>query len=256
MIQKPTLSALIVAHNEEFHLGYCLETLSFADEIVVVLDKCTDGSETIAHRYTKNVISGSWEIEGHRRNKGIETCTGDWILEIDADERISPELADEIRDTIDNANADYYHIPFLNYVGDRPVRYGWCGSFGVGAVVRLFRAGSKTWGEQRIHPAITYTAGSIKGVPLKNAIDHYVDVDIADMWDRFDRYTTANAKDMADRGQTDTGKNSLRRFVSRFFRSLIGRKGYKEGKMGFLLAFLIGLYPLVSELKAKEILKK
>ena len=255
MTDMPTLSALVVAHNEEFHLGYCLETLKFADEIVVVLDKCTDRSEPIARKYTKNIITGSWEIEGQRRNTGLDACTCDWILEVDADERISPELAEEIHYTMANGTADYYHIPFLNYVGERPVKYGWCGSFGVSATVRLFRSGIKTWGNQRIHPAITYAIGSEKGKPLKNPIDHYVDMDIADMWQRFDRYTTANAKDLADQGKKDTGKNSIRRFISRFIRSLIIRRGYREGKIGFFLAFLIGIYPLVSELKAREYLK-
>ena len=255
MTDSPTLSALVVAHNEQDHLDACLTTLSFAHEIVVVLDKCTDTSETIAKRHTKNIITGSWEIEGDRRNIGIDACTSDWILEVDADERISPELAQEIQQTIANSSADYFHIPFLNYVGDTCVRHGWCGSFGVGAVVRLFRKGSKIWGQQRIHPQITYAPGAVKGIPLQNPIHHYVDTDISDMIHRFDRYTTANAHDLASQTQTTTGKNSMVRFISRFMRSYIARKGYKQGKIGLLLAFLIGLYPLVSEIKAKQIVQ-
>ena len=175
---------------------------------------------------------------------------------MDADERITPELAHEIRHTITNPSADYFHIPFLNYVGGTCVRHGWCGSFGVGAVVRLFRKGSKTWGQQRIHPTITYAPNTVKGVPLINPIHHYVDTDISDMINRFDRYTTANAHDLAHHRKTTTGKNSMIRFISRFLRSYISRKGYKEGKMGLLLAFLIGLYPLVSEIKASRILQQ
>lgn len=272
MIQKPTpnlpknaptLSALIVAHNEETHLPHCLQTLKFADEIVVVLDKCTDKSKQIAQKHTKNIISGNWEIEGDRRNTGINACTGDWILEIDADERITPELATEIRHIMANGTADYYHIPFLNYVGDTCVRHGWCGSFGVGAVVRLFRKYpqntptqtiTKTWGQQRIHPHITYAPNAVKGSPLTHPIHHHVDTDISDMWERFNRYTTANARDMATQNQTTTGKPAIIRFISRFVRSYIGRRGYREGKIGLLLAFLIGLYPLVSEIKAQRII--
>lgn len=254
MVDSPTLSALVVAHNEQDHLDHCLTALSFAHEIVVVLDKCTDNSEVIAKSHTKNIIVGRWEIEGDRRNTGIAACTGDWILEVDADERISPELAQEIQDTMAHPSADYFHIPFLNYVGDTCVRHGWCGSFGVGAVVRLFRKGTKTWGSQRIHPQITYAPDAVKGTPLSNPIHHYVDTDISDMIHRFDRYTTANAHDLASQNKTTTGKNSMVRFVSRFLRSYVSRQGYKEGKMGLLLAFLIGLYPLVSEIKATRIL--
>ncbi len=89
MTLAPTLSALVVAHNEEAQLADCLECLGFADEIVVVLEKCTDGSAAVARRYTNTVIEGVWSIEGERRNLGIETCSGDWVLEVDADVCVS-----------------------------------------------------------------------------------------------------------------------------------------------------------------------
>ncbi|MCH8112895.1 MAG: glycosyltransferase, partial [Proteobacteria bacterium] len=79
----PTLSALVVAHDEEAQLGQCLDRLKFADEIVVVLDRCSDGSEAIAQTYTDKVVEGAWPIEGERRNAGIDACPGDWIVEVD-----------------------------------------------------------------------------------------------------------------------------------------------------------------------------
>ena len=82
------LSAVICVCNEEKQLAECLADLSFADEIVVVLDKCTDKSHEIAARYTNILIEGDWSIEGERRNVAIENCSGKWILEIDADERV------------------------------------------------------------------------------------------------------------------------------------------------------------------------
>ncbi len=96
----PRLSALVVVHNEEAQLAECLETVQFADEIVVVLDRCTDGSKDIAQRYAAHIIEGGWELEGPRRNAGIKACTGDWILEVDADERVTARLAKEIRATL------------------------------------------------------------------------------------------------------------------------------------------------------------
>ena len=83
-----SLSVLIVVHNEEQQLERCLKNISFGDELVVILDKCTDKSKQIAKKFTKKIFSGSWEIEGDRRNFGIKKCNCDWILEIDADERI------------------------------------------------------------------------------------------------------------------------------------------------------------------------
>ena len=132
------LSALVVTHNEEKQLCDCLECLKFADEIVVVLDKCTDGSKAVAANYTDNLIEGSWEIEGERRNTGIEACSGEWIVEVDSDERVSSALGDEIRQTIEKSKSGYFLIPFDNYIGDKRVRYGWGASWGVSAAPRLF----------------------------------------------------------------------------------------------------------------------
>ena len=124
------LSALVVAHNEEAQLAARLECLSFADETVVVLDKCTDDSKTVAMDYTDRLIEGSWERDGERRNAGIEACLGAWIFEIDADERVPDALAGEIRAVIESPDGDIFNIPVDNYVGDRLVRHGWGGLFG------------------------------------------------------------------------------------------------------------------------------
>ena len=76
------LSALVVAHDEEANLPDCLERLRFADEIVVLLDRCTDGSRAIAERFGARILEGAWPLEGERRNTGIAACRGRWILEI------------------------------------------------------------------------------------------------------------------------------------------------------------------------------
>ena len=78
-IKTIRLSAVISIHNEEKQLALCLETLSFADEIVVLLDKCSDDSELIAKRYTNRIFEGDWENEGLRRNQGISYCRGEWV---------------------------------------------------------------------------------------------------------------------------------------------------------------------------------
>lgn len=244
----PKLSALVVAHNEEDNLDACLSKLDFADELVVVLDKCTDGSKAIAAKYADNLIEGEWPIEGPRRHAGIDACTGDWILEVDADERVTPELAAEIRAAIQKAPFGHFLIPYDNYVGERLVRYGWGGSWGVSATVRLFAKGAKVWGQQRIHPGV-----ELKGqrMTLENRMVHLVDKDISDMIRRLDRYTTARARDMRASGKIGSFADNLRRLFSRFFKCYIGRKGYREGLYGFLIALMAGLFPLLSYLKAK-----
>ena len=142
-MSAPSLSALVVIHNEEARLADCLERLRFADEIVVVLDRCTDRSAEIARRYANRLVEGAWELEAGRRNTGIEACRGDWILEVDADERVTPELAAEIRRVVASSTYDRHLIPVDNYIGTTLVRYGWGGGFGKGARSEERRVGKE-----------------------------------------------------------------------------------------------------------------
>jgi glycosyltransferase involved in cell wall biosynthesis len=243
----PKLSALVVVHNEEHQLAECLECLSFADELVVVLDKCTDGSDAIAALFTDRLIEGAWDIEGDRRNTGLEACAGDWILEVDADERVTPELAAEIRKAIASDSVNYYLVPFDNYVGDTLVRYGWGAAWGVSAAPRLSRRDCKRWGNERIHPGLDLRGPEGR---LNARMVHYVDRNISDMIMRLDRYTTVRARDIREHGGGGSFARNIRRLFSRFYKCYVGRKGYREGKYGFLIALFAGLYPLLSYLKA------
>jgi glycosyltransferase involved in cell wall biosynthesis len=243
-----SLSGLVVAHNEQENLDACLETLSFCDEIIVVLDKCTDKSKEIALKHNAKLVEGSWNIEGERRNTGLKACSHQWIIELDADERISKDLAQEIRETAKTSLSDVHLIPFDNYIGTTRFRYGWGGYFGVSQSPRLTRRGTKTWGSQRVHPKLTL--GDKRGNKLQNPIIHYVDKDISDLLHRLDRYTTLNAQDMRAKGKLGTFRHNVRRLFSRFYKCYVVRKGYKEGKYGFLIALCAGLYPILSYLKA------
>jgi glycosyltransferase involved in cell wall biosynthesis len=242
------LSAVISVYNEEHQLRKCLETLHFADEIVVLLDKCSDGSKAIAEAFTDRIVEGNWQIEGERRNAGIEACRGEWIFEIDADERVPDALAREIVETVNTTHHDWHEILVDNYIGSRLVRWGWGASFGKAAYPGLFRRGAKRWGMQRVHPSLSWTGQ--KGPMLKNRLVHYVDRDISDMIRRLDSYSTARAKDLIDSGDIGTLANNVRRFFSRFIKCYFFRKGYREGGLGLLIAICAGLFPLLSHVKA------
>ena len=243
------LSAVISIHNEEVQLYSCLNTIKFADEIVVLLDKCSDRSEAIANEFSDQVLIGDWHNEGARRNAGIEACKGPWILEIDADERVSDELAKEIRSVIEESNYDWHEILVDNYIGDRLVRWGWGASFGKAAYPGLFKKGAKEWSSQRVHPSLRWRG--VKGPKLKHRLTHYVDNNISDMLNRLDSYSTARARDLRETDQIGSTINNLRRFFSRFFKCYFLRQGYREGRYGLLIAICAGLYPLLSHLKAK-----
>ena len=152
----------IVARNEAARLPGCLASLvAFADEIVVVLDRSTDASAEIATgRRARVILAGEWALEGPRRNAGIAACTGDWVLEVDADETVPLELA--------GADPRNHRVPSsaravstasrsTTTSASRLVRHGWAGSFGTTAKPILFRRGAKHWRAQRVHPGLDWT---------------------------------------------------------------------------------------------------
>lgn len=244
------LSALVVARNEEARLEACLTPLAAgADELVVVLDRSTDRSRAIAATFSARIIEGAWEIEGARRNAGLEACTGDWVFEVDADEIASPALLAEIRAVIATSAHAWHEVPIDNYVGAKLIRHGWGGSFGTTSVPRLSRKAAKRWGMQRVHPALEWTG--TQGPRLTQPLAHALDRDISDMWRRLDRYASARAADLLAAGDIGTLPGNLRRFVSRFCKCFLARKGYREGAWGFLIALCAGLYPLLAHLKAR-----
>ena len=243
------ISALVVARNEAAQLADCLSLLSFADEIVVVLDRTTDDSPRIARRFGAFVLQGAWEREGERRNAGIEACTGPWIIEVDADERITAELAAEIRYVTAVSPFAWHELPVDNFIGRHLIRHGWGGSFGKPAYPGLFRKGAKVWGPERVHPRLTLDPH--KGPRLANPVEHLVDRNLSDMLLRLDRYTTLRAADLRDSGDIGQLRTNLRRVVTRFWHCYVGRKGWREGGYGLMIAICAALYPLLSHLKAK-----
>ena len=246
---RTLLSAVVVVHNEETQLAECLDCLAFCDELVVVLDRCTDGSKAIAQHVGAHIIEGAWELEGPRRHAGIDACAGGWILEVDADERVPPALAEEIGRVVDHSTASWHLIPVDNYIGERLVRFGWGASFGKGAYAGLYRKGAKHWGGERVHPKLTLLGA--QGPTLNEHLIHRVDNNISDLMTRLDRYTTAHAKDLRESGNIGSYPRNLRRIFTRFWKCYVARHGYREGPYGFLIALCAGLYPILSYLKAR-----
>jgi len=247
---KKEISALVVVHNEEKILSSCLEKLNFCDEIVIILDKCTDKSKNIAKNFTNLIYEGAWEYEGERRNFGISKCNSEWIIEIDTDEHISESLAKEILEKIKIDNVyDNFHIKINNYIGNKLVKHGWGGSFGRGGVTCLFKKGSKTWGKQRVHPEIKFTGNF--GPNLDNAIDHFFVKNSTELISKFNTWSYLKSLDIIESKKKETLYRNIRRVFSRFLKNYYKRKGYKEGKIGFLISLLAGLFPLVSYLRAE-----
>ncbi|WP_421988586.1 glycosyltransferase family 2 protein [Roseococcus sp.] len=248
--REGSLSVFVCARNEAARLPECLACLRFADEIVVLLDRSTDASVEIAHALADRVIEGTFPLEGPRRATAQAACTGSWVLEIDADELVTPELAREIRALIAGGpGADWFLLPLDNYVGGRCVRHGWGGSFGTSAVARLYRRGSKAWGMQQVHPKARLLGKP--GGRLQSPIRHEVDTDVSDMLRRLDRYTQLNAMDLQNGRRRHGLVSHALRGARRFWKCYVTRRGYREGDWGVMIALMAAFYPMLSELRAR-----
>ncbi len=239
--------------NEAERLGACLKDAAFADEIVVILDRSTDDSAAIARAAGAVVIEGAWELEGPRRNAAIAACGGDWILELDADETIGPALAAEIREAIAAPAAPIYVAPLDNRIGGVNVRHGWGPYNGPSAKACLFRKGAKSWGAGRVHPAVSYVG---EKAWLKTPLRHDIFPDIAGVFAKLNHYTNLAALDLADTGSAGSRAHAIRRFFTRFWKAFVSRRGYKEGHYGLAISVMAGLFPLLTHLKAQEILSR
>ena len=228
---RPTLSALVVARNEEIQLADCLSCLGFADEIVVVLDRCDDarprspgGSPTGSSR-APGSARGTGAMPGSRR--AAATGSSKSTPTNGSARSLRPKSAAVVA----HSAADWHLIRVDNYIGDRLVRWGWGASFGRSAHAGLFRRGAKRWGEGRVHPAIALSGsqGPTLGAPLA----HYVDRNISDMLRRLDRYTSARARDLRDSGDIGSFAHNLRRIFSRFWKCYVARPRLSRRRMGF-----------------------
>ena len=243
------LSAVVCVRNEEGRLGDCLERLSFADEVVVVLDRCTDRSRSIAEHHGAVLVSGAFPLEGARRMAGMAAASGDWIIEVDADEIIGAELAEEIRTTIGTTTFAWMRVPVDNYIGSRLIRRGWGGSFGTTLAARLYRRGIKRWGGERVHPKVVFDG--VEGPRLRSALRHQFGEGVSDILRRLDRYTDLRAQDLREHGGKTGTLDNVRRGLQQFWKCYVRRGGWREGGWGLMLSLMAGLYPLLSALRAE-----
>ena len=244
-----TISALIVARNEEKKIEKCLSSLNFVDEIVVILDRSTDKTLKICKTFSNKIFTGKWTCEGERRNFGIEKCSSEWIFEIDADEIISKDLAREVKKKIRSHKFDFFYIPLMNHIYSKPIKYGWMACLAPEGKFCVFKKQNKHWHKGLVHPS--YSLKGEKGPMFENYINHFMSKDISELLARFNRNSSLHAIELKKTNKNLKKYFSLRKILSRFIKSFFLRKGYKEGKMGLLICILNAVYPIVSAIKSK-----
>ena len=245
-----TLSALIIARDEEKKIEFTLKSLNFADEIVVILDRSIDKTKKICARYTKNIYEGSWKSEGKRRNFGISKCRSEWILEIDADELVTKPLEKEIVQKLTFNNFDFYYVPLTNFIGNKKITNGWMACLAPDGKFCLFKKGTKNWIDGSVHPQ--YQIKGKKGETLSNSLNHHLSKDISELLSKFNRNTSLYACDLRKRGKSLNELTSIRKIFSRFIKSFVARSGFKSGGLGLIIGILCAIYPYVSAVKSRE----
>lgn len=247
------LSALVCVTDQDAGLADCLRGLSFCDEIIVVAHRASERALEAARRAGATTVSGAFPLESQRRMAGLAACTGDWILEIEPDERVSSALAWEIRARLKlGLEGDYLEARVDNYVGEDLVRQGWTAGFGETRAVRLYRPGVKQWQPLRRDPGQT-VRGRPAGV-LKGAIRRDAGRDVNALVESFNRLTALRAQDLADAAEPGRLAPAVLGGLGGFCNAYLVRSGWREGGVGLCLALLSGLFPVVSHLKAKEAL--
>ncbi len=241
------LSVTVIAWNEEARLRDCLESVSGFDEIVVVDAESTDKTAQLAREFTDKVWVRPWPGFSAQKNFALEQATGDWVLSLDADERISPELRERIRRIlIADGPADGYSIPRKNLFWGAWVRHG---GLYPDYQLRLFRQGGGRFVESAVHESVTVD-GHVE--TLAEPLLHHSYRGLEDFVARSNRYSTLAAVELMRRGRRARWADLTLRPFGRFFSMYVVKMGFLDGWRGFVLAVLYANYVFLRMAKAWE----
>jgi glycosyltransferase involved in cell wall biosynthesis len=244
---RPRLSVVVVTLNEEDRLRACLESVAWADELIVVDAESQDKTVQIARDFTDRVIVRPWPGFAAQKNFGLAEAGGDWILSLDADEQVSPELREEIaRVLAANGAHDGYRVPRRNIFWGRWIRHG---GLWPDWQLRLFRRERGRFGERAVHESVAVT-GSVGR--LAAPLVHRSYRDVSDFLVRADRYSTLAAEEWARSGARVGLSDLVLRPAGRFLSMYVLRRGFLDGRRGFLLATLYAYYVFIRSVKAWE----
>ncbi len=247
---KIPLSVVIITKNEERNMHDCLKSVAgWADEIVIVDDESSDKTVEISKSYGATIYHRKMDNEGIHRNWAYAQAKNEWVLSLDADEMVSLQLRDEIIAALPNTKFQAYDMPLKNYIGKYWVQHsGWYPA----GKLRMFMKSRFKYEEVAVHPRV-YLDGQT-GHFTKDIV-HKGYPDFEHFLQSLNRQTTLEAEKWIQTGRKMTLGLMVWRAVDRFFRSLIGKQGWKDGFIGFMIAFYAFLYQVMSYAKYWERVK-
>jgi glycosyltransferase involved in cell wall biosynthesis len=228
----PRLSAIVITKNEAANIAACLDSVAFCDERIVVDSDSDDDTVSIAQAHGAAVHRHAWEGFGRQKQVALSHATGDWVLLIDADERVTPALAAQIQQAIAQPAADGYEMPRLSTFLGRPMRHsGWYPDY----VLRLFRRGKARISDDLVHERVICEGAVAR---LTEPLHHFPVATLESALSRVDRYSTANAQMLVTSGRRVSFASGVLHGLFTFFKTYILRAGFLDGREGFLLAVL------------------
>jgi glycosyltransferase involved in cell wall biosynthesis len=224
------LSVIIITKNESLNIRECLETVKWADEIIVVDSGSTDATADICRTYTPHVYLHDWPGFGMQKNRALDYASKEWVLSLDADERVTPELRAEIELAMREGKAQGYEVPRLSSFCGRFMRHsGWYPDH----VLRLFKRGSARFSDNLVHEKLLIESKTEK---LSGLLLHYAFENLEEVLHKTNQYSTAGAQMQYQRGRQSSLSGAVFRGLWSFMRTYILRAGFLDWREGFMLA--------------------
>lgn len=226
----PRLSVIVITKNEAAVIRSALASVAWADEIVVLDSGSTDDTVAICREFTDQVFVTDWPGFGPQKNRALGHATGDWVLSMDADEQITPELAAEIRAVMLHTPHTVFALPRLSSFLGRPMRHG---DWWPDEVPRLFKRGQARFSDDLVHERLVFDGQPAR---LKHLMLHDSMRSLDQMLSKLNHYTSAGAERMARSGKTGGLGKAVGHGLWAFVRAYLLKRGFLDGREGFIVS--------------------
>ncbi len=224
------LSIIVITKNESQHIERCLQSVSWADEIIVFDSGSTDNTVEICKTYTPLVFETDWPGFGHQKQRALDKTSGDWVLSIDADEYVSEKLRTEIQTAIQQTDIDGFKIPRLSsYCGKQIKHGGWWPDY----VLRLFQKKHGKFSTSLVHERVIVNT---KTARMANPLLHDSYVSLEEVLSKTNSYSSLGAKMLYEKGEKSSLSKAILRAIWTFFRTYFIKTSFLDGEQGLMLA--------------------